>query len=154
MLVDTALGYGLVLAGAVLLLVEIIHPGAFLLIPGSVMLAGGILYLLLPDVLLGTIWGPAVVAIVALAATVATVPLYQRVAPNHPPIVTTPSSLAGRTGLVIVDVRPDSLKGKVRVDSEIWSARAEEHIPSGTRVRILGGEGVSVRVEPVAPGGS
>ncbi len=151
MIVNLALGFTLVLIGAVLFIVEVLHPGAFLLIPGSVLLAGGILYVLLPGILLGTVWGPAVVAVVALAAALATVPLYQHVAPTHPPI---PSPLAGREGRGIGDVRPYSLKGKGRVDSEVWSARADRRIPAGTRVRILDGEGVSIRVEPVASGGT
>ncbi|MCI4326942.1 MAG: NfeD family protein [Thermoplasmata archaeon] len=143
------IGVPLLLIGAVLFIVEIIHPGVFLLIPGSIFLAAGVLYLLLPNPLTGSVFGPAVIVLVAFIATLATVPYYRRIAPVHRPMSSIPMSLEGLTGVVTRTVEPDNMKGKVRVNSEIWSARSDRRIPEGARVRILGGEGVSVTVTPV-----
>jgi membrane-bound ClpP family serine protease len=153
-MVDTGIivGVPLLLIGAVLLVLEIVHPGAFLLIPGSVLLVAGILYLVLPNLLTASIFGPAIIVIVAFLATLATIPYYRRIAPIHRPMTTIPMSLEGLTGVVTRTVEPDNMRGKVRVNSEIWSARSDRIIPEGTRVRILGGEGVSIRVTPAEEG--
>lgn len=147
------LGVILVIAGVFLFAIEIVHPGALLLIPASIVIAAGLLFLFLPDVLVGSVLGPVIVVVAALVAALATIPYYRWVAPVHRPMSTIPSSLEGEVGVVIAPVIPDTLKGKVRVNSEIWSARAEIPIPAGTRVRILGGEGVSIRVVPLVDGG-
>ena len=57
----------------------------------------------------------------------------------------------GAEAIVIVPIVPNTLKGKVRVRSEVWSARASVEIPEGTRVRVVHGEGVSVTVVPLEP---
>jgi inner membrane protein len=144
-----AIGVPLLLIGAVLFIVEIIHPGAFLLIPGSIFLAAGILYLILPDPLTGSIFGPAVIVIAAFLATVATIPYYRKIAPVHRPMSSIPMSLEGLTGVVVQTVEPNNMKGKVRVKSEVWSARSDRTIPIGAIVKVLGGEGVAIQVTPV-----
>jgi inner membrane protein len=142
-------GVILLLIGAAFLVLEIIHPGAFLLIPGSVLLVAGILYIVLPSLLTESVFGPAIVVIAAFLATLGTYPYYKRIAPIHRPLTTIPMSLEGLTGIVTTTVEPDNMHGKVRVNSEIWSARSDRLIAQGTRVRILGGEGVTIRVTPL-----
>lgn len=144
-----SIGIALVVMGVALFVIEIAHPGAFLLIPGTVLLVGGLLYILTPDFLLYSIIGPLIVVAAALIAAAVSVPIYRRLAPTHRPMVTTPTSLVGRTGIVTVSVVPDSMSGKVQIDSEVWSARSDLAIPSGTRVRVVAGEGVCVIVAPV-----
>jgi membrane protein implicated in regulation of membrane protease activity len=148
---DLGIGLGLFLAiiGLVLFAFELVHPGAFLLIPGSILLVAGIMYLLFPTFLTASIVGPAIVAVVAVAAAVVELYYYQWIAPNHSPMTSMPASFAGMEGIVVAPVVPDTLSGKVRVRSEVWSARSRTAIPIGTRVRILGGEGVSLEVVPV-----
>lgn len=142
-------GIFLVVFGLALFVIELVHPGAFLLIPGSIVLSAGFLYLFLPDILLDSPWGPGIVLMAAFLATLATVPYYKRIAPIHRPMSTTPSSLEGEVGVVVATVVPDTLRGKVRVRSEVWSARSDITIPEGARVRVLGGEGVSILVRPI-----
>lgn len=144
-----AIAATLVVVGGALFGFELIHPGAWLLIPASIMIAAGILYLTLPSLLLSSVWGPAVVVIVALGAALATIPYYRWVAPTHEPLSTTVQSLEGATGVVVVPVVPDTLNGKVQIRSEVWSARGERPIPAGTKVRVVSGEGVSVLVRPL-----
>ena len=135
--------------GGALFIIELVHPGAFLLIPGTVLLSGAILYILLPDFLLHSLFGPLAIVLAAAFAAVVSIPIYRRLAPIHRPMVSNPTSLEGRTGVVTSPVIPDSMSGKVQVDSEIWSARADQAIPVGTKVRVIGGQGVSVLVRPV-----
>ncbi|HKV90375.1 MAG TPA: NfeD family protein [Thermoplasmata archaeon] len=150
-MVDAAIAIGvpLLLIGAALFIIELIHPGAFLLIPGSIFLAAGVLYILLPNPLTGSVFGPAVIVIAAFLATLATVPYYRHLAPVHRPMSSIPMSLEGERGIVVQTVEPHTLKGKVRVKSEIWSARSDRTIPQGAIVKVLGGEGVSLQVVPV-----
>lgn len=149
MVVYDAIGIALVVGGFALFAFELIHPGALLLIPGSILLAAGFLYLFLPNDLLNSYVGPAVVIVVAIVAALLEIPYYRWVAPVHRPMSTTSGGLVGEEAVVVAEVIPNTLRGKVRVNSEIWSARAERSIPVGTRVRIVHGEGVSVTVQPI-----
>lgn len=154
-MVDAAglsIGVTLMLIGIVLITIELVHPGVFIIVPGTVFLASGIGYLLIPDFLTNTIFGPVIVALAALLSAVLSFYWYQHLAPVHPPLTTMPSTLAGSEGIVIAPVLPDSLRGKVRIRSDVWSARSRVPLPVGTRVRIIGGEGVSVEVVPIEEG--
>jgi inner membrane protein len=146
---NLAIAATLIIVGSALFAFELVHPGAWLLIPASIMIVAGLLYLTLPALLLNSVWGPAIVVIVALAAALATIPYYRWVAPIHEPLSTTVQSLEGETGVVIAPVIPDSLSGKVKIHSEVWSARSDQPIPTGTRVQVVSGEGVSVLVRPL-----
>lgn len=153
MTIDVALGIVLIVSGIILFALELVHPGVLLLIPGSILLVAGFLYLLVPSVLLDGPWGVAVILLAAVIATVVEIPYYRYVAPTHRPLSTTSSGLIGEVGVVIAAVVPNTLKGKVRVKSEIWSARSDVPIPEGVRVRVTHGEGVSVTVQPVEGSG-
>ncbi|OQY88903.1 MAG: hypothetical protein B6D39_10455 [Anaerolineae bacterium UTCFX2] len=41
--------------------------------------------------------------------------------------------------------------GSVLVNSELWSAWSDQPIPDGMRVRVVGREGFSLKVEPIEP---
>jgi len=147
--VNDAIGVTIVLVGIALLAFELIHPGALLLIPGSILLVAGFLYLFLPDVLLDSYIGPLIVVAAAIGGALLEIPYYRWVAPTHEPMSTTSGGLVGAEAIVITAVEPNNLRGKVKVRSEIWSARSDEAIPVGTRVRVIKGEGVSVTVQPI-----
>lgn len=149
--IDPAIGVALVAGGVILLASELIHPGALLLIPGSILLVAGFLYLFLPNVLLDSYFGPVAIVVTAILAALIEIPYYRWVAPTHRPLSTTSGGLVGDEAIVVAPVVPNTLKGKVRVRSEVWSARSDVPIPVGTRVRIVHGEGVSVSVEPIEP---
>jgi membrane protein implicated in regulation of membrane protease activity len=145
------IGVTLLLIGLALLAFEIAHPGIFLVIPATVFIAAGVLYLLFGPAAFVVAWGPGAVIIAAVLAAFATIPWYRRLAPIHRPMSTTTQSLEGEVGTVIAPVVPNTLQGKVRIRSEVWSARATREIPVGTQVKVIGGEGVSIWVEPLAP---
>ncbi|HEV2167043.1 MAG TPA: NfeD family protein [Thermoplasmata archaeon] len=145
---DLVFGIVIVVVGLVLFAIELAHPGALLFIPGSVLVVGGFLYLFLPSVLLDSPIGPIVVILAALLAGLLQIPYYRRVAPTHVPLSTTVRSFEGQTAFVTAAIVPNTLKGKVRVGTEIWSATSSAPIPAGAYVRVVRGEGVSLWVEP------
>jgi membrane protein implicated in regulation of membrane protease activity len=142
-------GVALVVIGLILFGLELVHPGALLFIPGSIILVAGILYIFFPSTLLSTPYGVITILVVAIVAALVQIPFYQWVAPNHRPMTSTSAGFTGQTAMVVSPIVPDSLSGKVRIGTEVWSARSDAPIPSGTRVRIISGEGVSVRVVPI-----
>ncbi len=150
-IIDPTIGIALVIVGVCLLAFELVHPGALLLIPGSILLVAGFLYLFLPNVLLDSYIGPVGIIVVAIVAALIEIPYYRWVAPTHWPLSTTSGGLVGAEAIVIVPIIPNTLKGKVRVRSEVWSARASIPIPEGTHVKVVHGEGVSVTVVPIEP---
>jgi membrane-bound ClpP family serine protease len=148
-LVDVVAGSAVLLVGAGLFVIELFHPGALLLIPATIMIVGGIMYLLIPNVLLDSIYGPVAIAVAAVMATGITILYYRWIAGTHVPLSTTSGGLVGEEAVVLTAVVPNTLRGKVRVRSEVWSAKASAPIPVGTKVRVVAGEGVSVTVEPI-----
>lgn len=147
--VDYALGIIALVAGFAMLAIELAHPGVFLLIPATILLILGLLLIFLEPYQAFSLYGVVLVAIGATCAGILTVPYYKHIAPVHKPMSTVIDSLQGEEGVVLATVVPDSMSGKVRVRSEVWSARSDRRIPPGTRVRVVGGEGVSVFVQPV-----
>jgi membrane protein implicated in regulation of membrane protease activity len=149
MAVILAFGVVLILGGIILFVLELIHPGALLLIPGSILLVAGAMYLLFPFLLLDTVYGPGVILLAVVVAIIVEIPYYRYVAPQHWPMSTTTLGLVGEIGVVIAPVDQNTIHGKVRLKSQVWSARAAMPIPTGVKVRVIHGEGVAVTVQPV-----
>lgn len=149
---DVTLGIVMIVGGVILFALELVHPGVLLLIPGSIILVAGFLYLLIPNVLLDSPYGVGILLLAAVVATAIEIPYYRYVAPVHRPLSTTSGGLEGEVGVVIAPVVPDTLQGKIRIKSEVWSARSSVPIPVGAQVRVVRGEGVSVTVQPIEGG--
>lgn len=143
---ETTISLALIIVGVILLVMEGSFPGTFLIVPGTVLLVLGFVGLLAPDLLLSW-WAPLITAIILIPMTLVTIKLYQRLAPPAPPETMVASSLLGKIGEVTSDVQPGNLKGKVRIDHDIWSATSDRVIPEGTRVVVRASEGVHVVVE-------
>ncbi len=62
-----------------------------------------------------------------------------------------PSHLMGEVGETLTEVHTG---GSIQLASETWSARSREAIPAGTRVRVVGREGLVLLVEPASPAGN
>lgn len=56
--------------------------------------------------------------------------------------------LIGEMAIVTQQIEPD-LPGKIRFESEIWTAVAESAIAEGSRVKVLSVTGTRARVEPI-----
>jgi membrane protein implicated in regulation of membrane protease activity len=55
-------------------------------------------------------------------------------------------SLIGRHGQVTNDIDPTLGTGRINVGGEDWAARSAESIPAGTRVRVVGADGIMLEV--------
>ena len=134
--------------GAFCLIYEVFSPGAFLVIPGMVLLVLGVVGLIMPDVLM-SIWAPIIALIVAVPVTLITLKVYQHLAKPEPPTTTVAESLVGREGTVTVPTETGSMKGKVRIGGDLWSATSDEPIEEGTEVIVESSEGVHVHVRRI-----
>lgn len=143
-----ALGWVLILLGAVALLIEAYQPGFFVAVPGTVMIILGILLLLGVDILSST-WGLIVGVVSAVAAASITVWAYSRLTPDKkPPTTLSRDSLLGLEGVVVKEVDSGTISGKVQIGSMEWSARTESGvIPVGRRVIVVHSEGVHIVVK-------
>ncbi len=143
---DVALGLVFLVVGIVLLLVEAASPGFFIGVPATILIVLGLLGMFVPNFYFSP-WAPVTAIAVGAPLTYATILLYQRLAPPSPPTTTSGGSLIGRKGLVVREVVPDSIRGKVNIDNQVWSATSEDPIPEGTRVKVVSSRGVHVVVE-------
>jgi membrane protein implicated in regulation of membrane protease activity len=145
-------GWLTVLIGTILLGCEVLSPGFFLAVPGTVLVILGILMLLGIDIFssgIGIITG----IISALLASAVTVWMYSRLTPgNQNPQSTSQDTLIGLQGIVLVPVIPQNISGKVDIQGQEWSARSVadvEMIPCGTAVVVVSAQGVHVVVKPL-----
>ena len=146
-----ALGWILIVLGAVLLLVEVTQPGFFIAVPATVLIILGVLLLLGIDVLSSPA-GLIVGVVAAIAAASVTVWVYSRLTPERkPPTTLSRDSLVGLEGTVVAPVDTVTLSGKVRIGSMEWSARSGSGgiIPAGRKVIVVHSEGVHVVVKEV-----
>jgi len=139
-------GLLLMALGATLIVAEAFAPSFGVLgIGGVVAMVAGSVILMDTDtpgfeIALEAIMGTALFASLILAALVA-----MAVRAWRQPIVSGGEGLSGDTGRVIEPVTPAG--GVVRVQGERWSARSNAAIGAGQRVRVVGREGLVLRVE-------
>ncbi len=141
------LGMVLVIVGLLMILAEVHIPGFFIAVPGTMLLILGIALLTVENINFAAV---AILMLVsASVAIVVTLWFYRQLGKPEPPVTTTPDGLVGKTGVVTKKIEPGTLRGKVRVGSEIWSATAEEEIEVGKKVKVIDAEGVHLVVEEV-----
>jgi inner membrane protein len=145
-----SLGWLLIIAGALLLLLEVHSPGFFMTVPSTVMIILGILILLGIDIF-NSGWGIVIGVGIALCAAVFTVWMYGRITPNDVSTTTVSrDTLAGKVGRVKLAVNPNTLAGKVMIGSTEWSARSTGAVIGvGKKVKVVDSQGVHVVVEEV-----
>lgn len=134
-----------VVLGVLLLIAELSSPGAFLLVPGTVLIILGFIGLVAPDILF-SIYSPIITVLIIVPLTLITIKMYQKLAPPGPPETTVATSLVGLEGVVTQDVKPGTLSGKVKIKNDSWSAASDHPILKGTKVVVVRSEGVHVTV--------
>jgi len=142
---DSWVGILMLVIGAALLVAEAFVPGFFIVVPGTILVLLGAIALVAPD-LLTFPWGIILFVIITVIVSSGTIMFYRRLAPGHKPLSTSMDTLVGQMGEVIREVEPDNISGKVRIGSQIWSARSSEKIPAGERVIVTRAQGVHVFV--------
>ena len=138
----------MLILGVLMILAELSAPGSFILVPATVLIVLGIMGLAWPDLLI-SVYSPIIALVIALPMTFVSIKLYQKLAPPAPPETTVATSLVGMKGVVVTETRPDTLKGKARIEHDTWSATSAKPIPAGTQVIVVASEGVNVTVEEI-----
>jgi membrane protein implicated in regulation of membrane protease activity len=134
------------LVGAALLaILEIFLPGVFLVWIAAAAALTGVVAALLP---LGPPFQLVLFALFAIASVYAGRRQYERnLVPSADPMLNDRvARLIGRT--VIVETAIEDGSGRVRVGDGVWNARGPD-VPVGARVRVTGGQGTCLTVEPV-----
>ncbi len=139
------LGIVLLVIGALLILAEISVPGFFIAVPGTVLVILGLVYIFMPDI--GVVPVVVITLATAVISTLAVMAFYRALAKPALPTTTTVDKLVGKEGIVTAKIIPNTLKGKVRIDNEIWSATSDKEIDVGKKVVVVKGEGVHVVVK-------
>jgi membrane protein implicated in regulation of membrane protease activity len=148
MVTGQEVGLTLLIIGILMILAEVASPGAFILVPATVLVVMGAIGMVAPDILISW-WSPIIAVIILLPMTYVTMLMYQKLAPPAPPETTVATSLVGMTGVVDRTVMPNTLVGKVRIEHDTWSATSNKEIPVGRKVVVKASEGVHVTVEEV-----
>jgi membrane protein implicated in regulation of membrane protease activity len=143
------IGWGFIVIAILLFLLEAMSPGFFVAVPATVLAVLGVFALYAPEPATFWRWAPLVALGVGVPATLLTIFSYRRMAPPQPaPTTMSSNALIGQQGIVTRAVKPHSIEGKIRIDTQVWSATAEREIPEGARVRVARVDGVVLNVEP------
>ena len=138
----------IVIIGALLILMEALNPGAFMVIPGTVLVIVGAIGYIVPDFLF-SIYSPLTGLVIAIPITVITIYAYRLLAKPVPPTTSVADSLVGKKGKVTSRTGPDDLKGKVKIGTDVWSAVSDETLEEGTEVEVVSTEGVHITVKKI-----
>jgi len=140
-------GWLMIIVGIGLLVLEAAQPGFFVAVPGTTLIVLGVVTLLIPDVAQN--YAPVIIVVTALVSSILTITFYRKMAPGQKPLSTSMDNLAGKEGVVVRKVTPDSISGKVNIDNKIWSATADSIIDEGKKVIIISSEGVHIKVKEI-----
>jgi membrane protein implicated in regulation of membrane protease activity len=141
-------GLTLLIIGVLLIIAEVATPGFFVGVIGTAFIVMGIIGMFFYYIFDSPI-SVVIVVVVTAVSMMTTIMFYQRLGKTQPPATTITESNVGKEGIVLEDIEPHTLHGKVKIKHQIWSASAENHIPKGTLVMIIDWEGVHVIVEEV-----
>ncbi|AGB04426.1 membrane protein implicated in regulation of membrane protease activity [Aciduliprofundum sp. MAR08-339] len=141
------LGIILIVFGSLLVLAELAIPGFFIAVPGTVLVILGLVYLFLGNI--GVVPAVVITLATAIVATIGVMLFYRVLAKPQLPTTSTIDQMVGKRGIVIAKIEPNSLKGKVRIDSDVWSATADREIDVGKKVEVVKGEGVHLVVREI-----
>jgi membrane-bound serine protease (ClpP class) len=140
-------GAGLLLLGIGLMVAEA-HIGSF----GAIGIGGIIAFvigaiIMFPSGAPGFALSLSVVGVTVLAsASLFLMVLSMLLQSRQRPVVTGNEALLGAEGECIIW---RGIEGRVRVNGEVWRARADEALLPGTRLRVVGREGLVLVVEPI-----
>lgn len=138
---------GCIIAGLLLVFLEVANPGFFIAVPGTVLIGFGFLSLAAPHVFFDDVTAAWTIAIFFILATPATIWGYKRWAqPGDKPITLSNDSLPGKKGKVVVAITASS-PGKVRVAGQTFGATAEQEFPVGATVHVRSVDGLTLLVE-------
>ena len=115
------------------------HFGCAFISAGAVAAAAAAFFGFSVPAQIGTFVLVMVVSLVALRAN-----LLSRLAGGGVPTRTEP--LVGRHGQVTHEIDPTLGTGRINVGGEDWAARSHELLPIGTKIRVVGADGIVLEV--------
>lgn len=137
-----------IILGAVLLAVEILTPGVYILWLGIAAIATGLLSFLLEG---AGLWNWQVQVLVFLALSIVCVLIGRHVFPptgtsdtDQPLLNQRERQLIGRTATLEDPIREGH--GRIRLGDTLWRVSGPD-LPAGTRVRVIAAEGGEITVE-------
>lgn len=145
---SSSVGMILLIFGILLIIAETATPGFFVGVIGTAFVAMGIIGIFFPFIA-DTPWSPLIVLVVTAGSMMMAVMFYRKLGRTQPTATTITESNVGKQGLVMEDIEPHSLHGKVKIQHQIWSATSDSHIPKGKMVKVIDWEGVHVVVEEI-----
>ncbi|HCC04125.1 MAG TPA: NfeD family protein [Clostridiales bacterium] len=136
--------FWLIIAG-LCLVIEIYTVGFFIFWFGI-----GALFALLVSFLTSNLFIQIVVFLVSSSLLVIlTKPLMKKFTKNEKTVPTNFFSLSGKQGIVTKKIDSDNSTGQVKVKGELWSAISDKDIEKDAKVKILGVDGVKLKVEKI-----
>lgn len=145
---DATLGVLLLIVGIVMLIMEVTSPGFFIAIPGTVLVVLGLIGIMWPETFYSR-WTPVLIFGIGVPAFILTIYSYKKFGSPEPPTTTSGEGLKGKRGIVTKEVTPDSIKGKVKITGQIWSATSDAPIKEGAKVVVKAYDGAHLVVEEV-----
>ena len=136
--------FWLIIAG-LCLVIEIYTVGFFIFWFGI-----GALFALLVSFLTNNLFIQLSVFLVSSSLLViSTKPLMKKFTKNEKTVPTNFFSLSGKQGIVTKKIDSDNSTGQVKVKGELWSAISDKDIEKDAKVKILGVDGVKLKVEKI-----
>ena len=135
--------YGIwVIAGVIALIIDLLSGTMFMLWVAGGCFVGGIVSALVPEMA----WAPWAAFVVTTAVLLYLGRPLARRFQQQQLIPSNVDAVVGQEGIVLEAIDPIRNTGRVRIGSEEWRARADEHIEAGERICVLGVEGATVVV--------
>tara|TARA_B100000029_G_C17561792_1_gene953663 strand:- start:526 stop:978 length:453 start_codon:yes stop_codon:yes gene_type:complete len=142
--VGTELGLAFVIIGILLFLVEAYMPGFLIAVPGTVLIALGIL---ISFEIVNGFWLLPIGLVVGAGSLYGTMRFYQSFATPDSPSEMSIESYVGMEGKVTQEMSSDSLYGKVRIDREEHRATSDSNLNVGDIVEVISAEGITLVVK-------
>lgn len=139
------LGLTFFIIGILLFVLEITQPGFFVAIPATVFIVVGLLF----SAGVTSIWIFVIGAIIVAPVFMLTINFYKKIAPTQKPAPLVGESLIGRVGVVTKEIIPNTIKGKVKIENQIWSATSNVPIGKDKNVSVIASKGVHVTVKEI-----
>ena len=144
-LLGTEIGLAFIIIGILLFLVEATMPGFLVAVPGTVLIALGILMSF--DIVTG-IWLLPIGLVVGLGSLYGTVRFYQTFATPDTPSEMSIESYVDMTGKITKAISSDSIYGRVLIGREEMRAISDSELAVGDSVVVVTAEGITLTVEP------
>ncbi len=100
-------------------------------------------------VLVGIAPGTNIQLLIFLCSSVLSLILFRSRVSGKSNEVAASENLAGSHGVVVADIEPQSLSGKVELFGTNWQAVSEVTIKKGTAVEVLSRDNITLRVKPL-----